>query len=124
MLILHTGDLHLTEGPRFADTMRCLEHVVAVGQERGVALWLVGGDLTGTTVPHVATVAERNGIAAILQDMTVQAPVVVIQENHDAPGDLDIYALIGVDYPIHIVARPQVIPIGGALVFCMPYPSK
>src|SRR3990167_6939287 len=117
MLILHTGDLHLTEGPRFADTMRCLEHVVAVGQERGVALWLVGGDLTGTTVPHVATVAERNGIAAILQDMAVRAPVVVIQGNHDAPGDLDIYERLGARHPIYKVARPEIVFTGGAAVF-------
>jgi DNA repair protein SbcD/Mre11 len=124
MRAIHTGDWHLTDGPRFADTMACLDFLVAHGIEGHTNLWLVGGDLTGTTVPHVATIAERLGIARILQAMAAHAPVVLVYGNHDYPGDLDIYGRLRAAHPINVVARPQTVEVAGARVWCLPYPSK
>src|SRR2546426_8582657 len=124
MRAVQTGDWHLTEGPRFADTMACLDFLVAHGIASYAQLWLVGGDLTGTTVPHVATIAERLGIAGILQAMAEHAPVILVYGNHDYPGDLEIYGRLRARHPIPIVARPDVIAAAGARIYCLPYPSK
>ncbi len=122
--ILHTGDIHLTEGPRFVETLRCLDALIADGREQGVQLWLVGGDLSGTTVPHRATILEQNTLDSRFQRMAETAPVVILYGNHDAPGDLDGYARLAGPHPIHVAETPRSIGVGSALVFCFPYPLK
>jgi len=126
MRLLHTGDLHLTEGPRFEDSLRVLEALVEDGIEQRVQLWLIGGDLTGTTVPHKATPAERNALAAIFQAMGATAPVVIIAGNHDYPGDLEIYGRLESRNPIVVFDRPNVLGLGvlGGAVYALPYPTK
>jgi len=39
--LLQSGDLHLTEGARFPDTLRCLEAMVDDGITQGVQLWAI-----------------------------------------------------------------------------------
>lgn len=138
MIVGHSGDWHVTVGPRFATTRACLEHVVAEGRKAGVQLWTVGGDLTGTEVPHVAAIAEKNLVAEILQAMAETAPVVVCEGNHDAVDDLLIYARLRGRWPIHVATRPETFhvkcPAGPASavpqrfeyarVYALPYPSK
>lgn len=124
MLIAHTGDWHITEGPRFESTLRCLDFIVAEGTERRVDLWLVPGDLTGTTVPHKMTILERITIADILQRMAQVAPVVVVYGNHDFPGDLEIFSRLRAPFTVHVASRPETFAICGARVYCLPYPQK
>ncbi len=126
----HIADIHLTSGPRFDDTMRVLEWIANDGAERRVGLWLVAGDLTGTTVPHVATIEERNGMARWLRMLGDHAPTIVLAGNHDRIGiddlssDLAIYGQLRAKHPIRVVTRPEIIDVVGARVYCLPFPSK
>ena len=120
----HTGDLHLTDGPRFDDTLACLYAVADDGRAQGVQLWAVPGDLAGTTVPHRQTTRERNALDDWIRTLAETAPVVVIYGNHDAPGDLDRIGKLEGRHAIHLVDRPAVLTVAGARVFCLPYPHK
>lgn len=132
--VAHTGDIHLTDGPRFDSTLRCLRHIVADGIQQGVNLWLVGGDMAGTTVPHKQTPRERNALVEILQGMADHAPVVMAYGNHDFPGDLDVFAELRAVHPIFVLDRPEAISVWDdalglgrgtpARVYVLPYPSK
>lgn len=128
MKILHTGDWHCSEGPRLARTLACLDFMIADAFARAVDLVLIGGDMHGTTVPHVATVIERNAVAMRIQALAEIAPVVLIYGNHDAPGDLDVYAQLAAAHPIYVASVPRVVSVRLANVdvevFCLPYPSK
>jgi exonuclease SbcD len=123
--VAHTGDLHLTDGPRWSDTYRCLDYLVTDGIEQNVALWLVGGDLCGTQVPHRATVeGERNTLAMLFQRMAEHAPVVLIAGNHDYPRDVLIYGRLRAVHPILVTEEPAVFDVSGARIFALPYPHK
>src|SRR5512135_1863076 len=103
MRLVHCGDLHLTKGARFADTLACLQFVVEDGTKAGAQLWVVGGDLTGTTVPHESAMEERNALDAIFQEMAATAPVVIVCGNHDKPPDLVGYGRLRGAHPILVV---------------------
>lgn len=126
----HTADVHLTSGTRLGDTMDVLGWIARDGARRGVQLWLVAGDLTGTTVPHVASIEERNAMAGWLQMLGEQAPTIVLAGNHDRIGtdelssDLAIYGQLSAKHPIRVVTRPEIIDAAGARVYCLPFPSK
>jgi exonuclease SbcC len=125
----HTGDLHVSRGPRFELARECLNFIVTYGNTKAeVDVWLVGGDLTGTTVPHKSEPEERNLVAQTLQAMAGHAPVIVAEGNHDFPGDLAIYAKLRAEHPIHVVTKPEIrvlhLPAGGVMVFVLPYPTK
>lgn len=126
----HTADIHLTSGPRFDDTMRVLEWIAEDGAQRGVQLWIVAGDLTGTTVPHVAGIDERNGMAGWLRALGDTAPTIVLGGNHDRIGtdeltsDLAIYGQLRAKHPIRVVTRPEIVDVPGARVYCLPFASK
>jgi len=128
MRIGHSGDWHTTVGPRWETQLLVLGYVADDGMRQGVHLWTVGGDLAGTTVPHKAEPAERNANARTLQMMAAHAPVVVIEGNHEYPGDLEIYGRLAGRYPIHAVTQPDVLELdtaaGPVRVYCLPYPSK
>lgn len=131
----HTGDLHLTEGARFADTARALEWIAEDGEARGVKLWLVGGDLVGThEVPHVATVRERDFLDRWFQRLASTAPVVILVGNHCVASDVVGYGRLEATHTIRVVTQPEVVTLRlGALspdtsvvatVFCVPYLFK
>lgn len=124
MILAHTGDWHVTSGPRLEDTSRVLQWIVADGRAAGVGLWLVGGDLAGTTVPHVPTTEEALVIADTLQAMAESAPVVVCYGNHDYPRALDLFGRLRAPHPILVVSTAQLLEISGVRVGVLPYPHK
>lgn len=127
---LQTGDLHITEGPRFEDDRTVIQAIVESGKREVVDFWIVAGDLTGTTVPHRMTPKERNLLAEAFQKMTAIGPVVIVYGNHDFEGDLDIFSRLDGVYPIKVVSRPEAFevvvgrPSKIVRVFALPYPSK
>lgn len=118
------GDPHLTDGRRFDETLACLQYVVDDGIAQGAQLWLVTGDLVGHTVPYRATPRERNALAALFTRMATTGPVVVIQGNHDAPGDHLLYAQLAAPHPIYVCEEPTILALDGVRVFALPYQSK
>ncbi|MCW5893321.1 MAG: hypothetical protein KIT14_22635 [bacterium] len=119
-----TGDIHLTEGPRFEDTKRCAYWVADDGRAQGVQLWSVDGDLAGTTVPHRQTTLERNALDDWFLYLAETAPVVVLYGNHDAAGDLDRIGKLKGKHPIHLFDRPGSVELAGVRVLAFPYPHK
>ncbi|MEO8605066.1 MAG: metallophosphoesterase, partial [bacterium] len=135
ILVGHTGDLHLTEGARFADTCRALDWIAADGEARGVQLWLVGGDLVGVhEVPHVATVRERDFLDRWFQRLASTAPVIILYGNHDVRTDLVGYGRLDATHSIRVVTEPGAVSLQidalnpdssvVATVFCVPYQHK
>jgi DNA repair exonuclease SbcCD nuclease subunit len=108
----------------FADTLRCLEYMVEDGQKSEVGLWLVGGDLSGTTVPHMMTTEERNALGTLFQKMAETAPVVILYGNHDLEDDLLEFGRLESDCGIIVVSEPSVFIAGTATVLAFPYPWK
>jgi len=51
MRVAHVSDLHITSGPRLDDQRACLDAILADAARAEPDLWLVTGDLWGTTVP-------------------------------------------------------------------------
>lgn len=69
---------------------RLLDDCAAAIIDAAPSFVLVGGDLTGTTVPHKATPRERNAIVMFLMKFArAGIPVLTIRGNHDYPGDWD-----------------------------------
>ena len=122
--IAHTGDLHVSEGPRLEDARKALSFIAADAAERGVDLFLVGGDMAGHASPHRGTPAERLVLADFMQACAATAPVVVVRGNHDVADDLEIYGRLSAAHPIRIVNYPAILNVAGAHVYCLPYPSK
>lgn len=121
--VAHTGDLHLTSGPRFADTVRVLDYIEQDGRAAGVDLWLIGGDLTGVhDVPHVATIEEREYLADLFQRMAETAPVLVLYGNHDVATDIALYRRMKGPHPIEVAVRPGTYRLAGANIRCLPFP--
>lgn len=123
--LLHTSDLHLTEGSRrFPEHLGIFDAIVDEGIARQVSAWCVPGDYFGTKVPYRSTIVERNALAMRLRRMADYAPVFGCYGNHDFPGDLDIFELIEGRHPIIMASRPLVQTVGDFRVYFLPYPSK
>lgn len=120
------GDTHLAPGPRQGDKLAALEQILQHGRAlEHLAGWLWPGDLFHAT----STIADRNALKEIVKRMANAAPVIICYGNHDAPGDLDIFADLAAHYRVVVVSQPQVVrvdtPAGGEVaVFALPYPHK
>lgn len=123
---VHIGDVHLQCGhPRNEDRLQALNEIIDETHTECVSAYLIPGDLF-----HMkSTAADRNLLADRLQDLSAHAPVVLVRGNHDAIGDLDIFARLKSRWPVYVVTRPQVLqvplPTGDtAAIACLPYPDK
>lgn len=132
--VLHLSDLHLTEGPRLDDQVAVLDRVIDRGIQERVDAWLLPGDLTGRTVPHRATPAERLALYRALARMVAHAPVLIVPGNHDEARDLQAAAHVGVSipddgcWPVHVLdaagAQRVATPSGPLQVYWLAYPTK
>lgn len=126
-VVVHIGDVHLQHGhPRNADRLQALDQIVneTIARE-DLALVLIPGDL----FHQKSTPDDRNALAARLLRLANVAPVLMVRGNHDAVGDLEIFARLQARWPIMVVTHPTVmwvtLPTGAAAaVACLPYPDK
>jgi len=125
--IVHLGDTHLqSTNPRNAARLRALDQIIAEGMALpDLGAWLWPGDLFHGR----STATDRNDLAERLTLMANQAPVVIVRGNHDAPGDLDIFAMLNTAEPIYVIDEPMVLRVSLAMgriaaVACLPYPTK
>ena len=122
---IHLGDLHLGPNDRNADRIAALDQAIAENILQPAAAWLMPGDLF-----HQRSRAEdRNVLKERLKRMANHAPVVLCYGNHDAPGDLDIFADLFAVHPIHVINQPKVIDVHtatgvDAAIFVLPYPQR
>jgi hypothetical protein len=127
---VHLGDLHLQHAhPRNGDRLqaldRAIDHAKGLPGPPALAAWLMPGDLF-----HAKSTAEdRNALAIRLQRMADEAPVVICPGNHDAPGDLDIFAKLKARWPVIVRTTPcvEIVQLASdavAAVGILPYPQK
>jgi exonuclease SbcD len=105
--LLHTSDLHITEGPRLADQADVLTAIVRSAIAGDIVCSVITGDLAGTAVPHVATVAERAMLADFFQRLSLLGPVVIVRGNHDNVEDIALYARLRGHHPIVVATSPE-----------------
>lgn len=127
---VHVGDLHQqSTHPRNGDRLASLDQIIAHGEQRAaageLAAWCLPGDLFHTR----STADDRNALAARLQRMAFLAPVVITAGNHDAPGDLDIFARLDGAHPLVVATQPRLVGIDTgtgvhAWILCLPYAHK
>jgi DNA repair exonuclease SbcCD nuclease subunit len=128
MRIAHLGDLHLSEGPRFDMTLSCLQFALEASIAADVDVFLVGGDLAGTTVPHRATVREEQALADLFIAMADHAPVIICRGNH-CGDDIGIYHRLVGRHSIAVAQQPAIITVNrdhlnAFRIYVMPFPQK
>lgn len=125
MKILASGDHHFHRaGPRWEECMRIHAWMVELARERGVDLFLSGGDMT----EHASTAEEREAIADWLQCMASTCPVVVADGNH-APGHTGIMRRLRTPFPVIVEERARVHRVasargGVAAIAAVAWPSR
>lgn len=125
--LVHIGDFHAAPGPRNAERYATLDQIIGESLRLPrLGAWVWPGDL----FDGLSTVDDRNAIDARLRRMAQAAAVVIVEGNHDRPGDLRGFANLSGAHPIIVVdERPQTIrlPLATgewASIFCVPYPHK
>lgn len=114
------SDSHFDHSSRFEECVAIHDWIAEDIAKRGVDLILHGGDLfERKSVPE-----DRNAAAAWMQKLANVAPVVIVYGNHDARSDLFLLGELETINKIYVVDRPQVVPAGGVLVACMPWPRR
>jgi len=116
----HMADLHIEEGPRFDENIRCINYAVKDAKAKDVVAFLLAGDI----FKKKSTPAERNAFALIVRSMAEHAPVVIIRGNHDRPGDLEIFGKLECDHEIQVFERPGKVYVGGLAVYAFPHFDK
>lgn len=104
--IAHTSDLHIDERGRLDDNIAVLDAFLAQAVEAEVDLFVLAGDL----FERRSTPAERNALAAFLQEAASIAPVFGVKGNHDAAQDLAIFNRLETDDFIWIADKPTLMP--------------
>jgi len=124
---VHVGDVHLKHGSsRNPAKLAALEQILAEGLALPhLAGWLIPGDLFDTR----STVDDRNVWASVLTRMAAAAPVAITPGNHDAPGDLDIFAKLRAAWSVYVQTVPGMLfmdtPQGlTAAIGVLPYPTR
>lgn len=127
MRILHTADLHISDGPRLADQVRTLASIADQVEAQSPDLMVVAGDLYGHTVPHESKAAERTVVISWLRRCARVCPIVIVAGNHDAPKDADDLAKLDTDHGVHVAPAAdgiQSLLVNGIHVDCIPYPRR
>ena len=125
--IVGIGDIHLrSTSSRNAERLRALDQTLQEGSRLPhLAAWILLGDVFDAR----STVDDRNTLKDYLRSLAAHAPVVIVQGNHCAPGDLDIFGELSGRWPIHVVTNPRIVDVSGPTghdlhVACLPYPHR
>jgi len=124
MLISFVTDLHVQDQRLDGDHGHAALLTTTVQQirEAGCDLVLIGGDLAGVSVPHKATIRERNALVQFVLALAEIAPVVICRGNHDTVGDYAFLGHLAGVQPIFFVEDgPELIDTGNAAVMVLPW---
>ena len=114
------ADSHWDEQSRFEECIRIHDWIAEDIRARGVDLVLHAGDV----FERKSTPTERAAVAEWLQRVAEHAPVVVVRGNHDAVGDLSIFAKLRTRHPVIVEEALGVHVLGGVAVACLAWPRK
>lgn len=114
------ADSHFDESSRFEECVRIHRWIADDMRERGVDLVLHAGDV----FERKSTPKERAAFADWLQLVADFAPVVVVRGNHDALGDLPLFARLDGRNPIIVEEAAAVHTVADVAVGCLAWPRK
>jgi hypothetical protein len=123
------GDFHARPDARNADRYRVLGTIVAAIKALAAAGGYGGTFWPGDLNHAKMTIADKNALRAVVQQLAEYGPVFICRGNHDEPGDLDFLAHIIAGFPIYVITEAGC--VRGRLatgefitVFAVPYPDK
>lgn len=120
MRVAVIADSHFDESSRWDECVRVHAWIAEDLRERGVDLVLHAGDV----FERKSTPTERRAVADWLRSVADIAPVVVVRGNHDALGDLPLFARLRTRHAITVVEDARVVHVAGAAVACLAWPQK
>ncbi len=107
--IAHISDLHLDERNRLDEAVSLFKTFTLEAEDAKVDLIAITGDI----FERKSSPRERQALAELLIDAATVCPVEVLQGNHDAEGDLDLFELLETRHPVNVHSRAtQIDPIG------------
>lgn len=120
MRICSTSDIHVDEHNRLKETEDVLDWMATDFETHHPDLITIAGDSFPVSV-RPSTPTERKVLQRFFRQCGAIAPTMVIRGNHDiAEHDLDIFG----GPEIHVFREPAVVPVAGAVVGVLPWPSK
>lgn len=114
------ADSHFDSSSRFDECQRIHHWIADDLEERGVDLILHSGDV----FERKSNPEERSAVADWLRRAASIAPVVIVRGNHDALGDLALFAKLRTRHPVQVAEYPVVLLAAGVAVACLPWPRK
>ncbi len=120
MRIALVSDSHFDETSRFEECVRVHDWIAEDIARQGVDLVLHGGDV----FERKSTPAERAAFARWVRAVTDVAPLVIVRGNHDALGDLPLFAKLRTKHPVIVEEGAQVHRVAGCNVACLAWPRK
>lgn len=120
MRIALVSDSHWDETSRFEECARVHDWIAEDIARQGVDLVLHGGDV----FERKSTPAERAAFARWVRAVTDVAPLVIVRGNHDALGDLPLFAKLRTKHPVIVEEGAQVHRVAGCNVACLAWPRK
>lgn len=120
MKIAIIADSHFDESSRFEECIRLHDWMAADMAARGVELILHAGDV----FERKSTPTERRAVADWLRKCAEIAPAVIVRGNHDALGDLALFAKLRTRHPIVVEEAVGVHVVNGVAVAALAWPRK
>lgn len=120
MLVALLTDLHYGLHLRWEECLRVHPWCASIIEERRPDLIVVAGDL----FDRDSKPAERNALTELLRRLGDVAPVLIARGNHDARGDLLIFARLATRHPIRVFEEPSLVEQAGAWIAVLPWMER
>lgn len=124
MKVAIIGDSHFDEHSRFAECIRLHDWIADDARARGVDVVLHAGDV----FERKSTPAERNAFASWVRRIADFAPLVIVRGNHDAVGDLAIFASLDTSKTVIVEEAADCHAVctdaGELVIGCLAWPRK
>lgn len=141
-LIVHTGDLHISNRGNVAgryvvkdginliltDKIGALKKICEFVEENDVDAVVIAGDVFDSSLPDSISIKV---VVEFTERLCEHSPVVIVRGNHDSKSlqesSLSVFGSISRRFGIYVSERPEIIPlVSGRMiqVFTLPYPRK
>lgn len=118
--VLHIADSHFDETSRFIECITLHNKIVELARAEKPNLIIHEGDV----FERKSTPKERWAVAAFLIQIAEIAPVLIVRGNHDAIGDLPIFAKLHTKHPVIVEEGYGYHFLGGVEVHALAWPQR
>lgn len=122
--IAHIADLHLCTEQR-QESLEALDFAIRTAINAGCDALVIAGDVWDRAV----SVDDKSAFTAAMESLQLAAgrmPVLLVYGNHDRPGSLEPFEIMGgtTTFPIRVFDRPMTVNLAGMAFSMLPYPQK